>query len=157
MIFAIDRLLFGNLLLAACFCNTIGSKFRFVFDVDRLVSVITSFLNLFIFSFCVFFFCPLLFFANWFCLLIFALCHFGLLSSSTLLEPFFELHFFAWRLNFPGYTISHICTVKRQLGVVTQSCHISTAASRLLMTYSVQRNGGKQSWYDVILYQITPS
>ena len=56
MIFAIDRLLFGNLLLAACFCNTIGSKFRFVFDVYRLVSVITSFLNFFIFSFCVFFF-----------------------------------------------------------------------------------------------------
>ena len=33
-------------------------------------------LNFFIFSFCVFFVCHLLFFANWFCLLIFALCSF---------------------------------------------------------------------------------
>ena len=113
----------------------------------------------FLYSHFVIFFCPLLFFANWFCLLIFALCSFWpfKFSPPPLLEPFFELHFFAWRLNFPGYTISHICTVKRQFGVVTQSCHIWTAASRLLMTYSVLRNRGKQSWYDVILYQITPS
>ena len=76
MLFAIDRLLFGNLLLPACFCNAIGSKFRFVFDVYRLVSVITFFAELFYILILCIFFCPLLFFANWFCLLIFALCSF---------------------------------------------------------------------------------
>ena len=56
MLFAIDRLLFGNLLLPACFCNAIGSKFRFVFDVYRLVSVITFFAELFyILILCIFF------------------------------------------------------------------------------------------------------
>ena len=154
MLFAIDRLLFGNLLLAACFCNAIDSKFRFVFDVYRLVSVITFFLNFFIFSFCVFF-CPFLFFANWFCLLMFALCSFWPLNSSTLLEPFFELHFLAWRLNFPGY--QPYLHSKETIGCShTKLSHLNGCVTVINDLLSA-KEWRKTKLNDVILYQITPS
>ena len=105
---------------------------------------------------CISFFCPLLFFANWFCLLMFALCSFWPFKFFHRAWTLFWTALFCMTLKFPRTYYQPYLHSKETIGCShTKLSHLNGCVTRLLMTYSVQRNGGKQSWYDVILYSHT--
>lgn len=83
---------------------------------------------------------------------------FALLILLTLLQPLryfpfsilsyklFELFFcFTLESEKDHHTSYHIYTAKRQLNVVAQSCHMSTRASLLFMSYSISLQGNERN------------
>ena len=98
----------------------------------------------------VYFFCPLLFFANWFCFLIFALCSFW---PFKFFNPAWTL--FAWRLNFPRY--QPYLHSKETIGCShTKLSHLNGCVTVINDLLSA-KEWRKTKLDDVILYQITPS
>ena len=112
--------------MQAFFCNVIGWLFVYFFAL--CLFLLTDFFSLLIFAHCLFW--PFRFFH----------------PAWTL----FWTAFFCTTLKFPRIYDQPYFHSKKTIGC--SQTKLSTAESRLLTTYSVQRNGGKQSLSDVQSY-----